>query len=436
MTQMPQSLEVESSLLGVMLFAPSTIEKVLDELKENNFYDKRHRILFKTINSMVLKDIDVDTITLANELKDIGELEQIGGITYLVELSNSVFTAANVDNYIKIIKEKFQRRQIIKLANDLLVQASDPQEDILKIISSAENEMYKIVTNDINDSMCSMSECVEDTLIKIEERVKNGGGLTGIPTGIVPLDNRTGGLQKGELTIVAARPSMGKTAFALNIAQNSSKNSNVAVFSIEMPKHQLVDRMLANIASIELGKIRTGILKDDEWNRIAIGSSQLASRNIKIDDSGAITVSKIKSQCRKLKVKGGLDVVVIDYLQIISIEKENLHKSREQQISGISSELKKMAKDLDVAVVCLSQLSRAPEQRADHRPMLSDLRESGSIEQDADTIMMLYRDDYYNKASEDAGIAECIIAKQRNGEVGTIKLAWVPQNQKFKNIFI
>ena len=436
MTQMPQSLEVESSLLGVMLFAPSTIQKVVDELKENNFYDKRHRILFKTINSMVLRDIDVDTVTLANELKDSGELEKIGGMTYLVELSNSVFTATNVDNYIKIIKEKFQRRQIIKLANDLLVQANNPKEDILKIISNVENAMYKIVTNDITDSMYSMNECVEDTLIKIEERVKNGGGITGISTGIVPLDKRTGGLQKGELTIVAARPSMGKTAFALNIAQNSSKHSKIAIFSIEMPKHQLVDRMLANISTIELEKIKTGILNEDEWNRIAICSSELASRNIKIDDRGVITVSKIKSQCRKLKIKDGLDVVIIDYLQIISTEKENNNKNREQQISEISSGLKKMAKDLDIAVVCLSQLSRAPEQRADHRPMLSDLRESGSIEQDADTIMMLYRDDYYNKESEEKGIAECIIAKQRNGEIGTIKLGWLPQNQKFKNIFI
>lgn len=436
MTQMPQSLEVESSLLGVMLFAPSTIQKVVDELKENNFYDKRHRILFKTINSMVLRDIDVDTVTLANELKDSGELETIGGMTYLVELSNSVFTATNVDNYIKIIKEKFQRRQIIKLANDLLVQANNPKEDILKIISNVENAMYKIVTNDITDSMYSMNECVEDTLIKIEERVKNGGGITGVSTGIVPLDKRTGGLQKGELTIVAARPSMGKTAFALNIAQNSSKHSKIAIFSIEMPKYQLIDRMLANISTIELEKIKTGILNEDEWNRIAICSSELASRNIKIDDRGVITVSKIKSQCRKLKIKDGLDVVIIDYLQIISTEKENNNKNREQQISEISSGLKKMAKDLDIAVVCLSQLSRAPEQRADHRPMLSDLRESGSIEQDADTIMMLYRDDYYNKESEEKGIAECIIAKQRNGEIGTIKLGWLPQNQKFKNIFI
>ena len=344
MTQMPQSLEVESSLLGVMLFAPSTIEKVLDELKENNFYDKRHRILFKTINSMVLRDIDVDTVTLANELKDSGELETIGGMTYLVELSNSVFTAANIDNYIKIIKEKFQRRQIIKLANDLLVQANNPKEDILKIISNVENAMYKIVTNDIVDSMHSMNECVEDTLIKIEERVKNGGGITGISTGIVPLDKRTGGLQKGELTIVAARPSMGKTAFALNIAQNSSKHSKIAIFSIEMPKYQLVDRMLANICTIELEKIKTGILNEDEWNRIAICSSELASRNIKIDDRGVITVSKIKTQCRKLKIKDGLDVVIIDYLQIISTEKENKNKNREQQISEISAGLKKWLK--------------------------------------------------------------------------------------------
>lgn len=435
MMKMPNSLEIESSLLGAMIYSPKIIEKVLDELKEENFYDKRHGILFKTINSMALNNCEIDIVTLANKLKDTKELEQIGGITYLTELSNLVFTTTNIDEYIKIIKEKFQRRQIIKLTHDLLVQASDSKEDILKIISNAENEMYKIVTNNVIDSMCSMNECVEDTLMKIEERVRQGGGITGLTTGIVPLNKRTGGLRKGELTIIAARPSMGKTAFALNLAESASRDGRVAIFSLEMPKEQLIDRMLSKTCNIELSKITNGILSDNEWNKIAIGSSELASKPIFIDDAGLITVSQIKAKCRKLQMKHGLDAIFIDYMQLISNEKEDKKLGREQQISKISSSLKRLAKDLNVAVICLSQLSRAPEQRADHRPMLSDLRESGSIEQDADTIMMLYRDEYYNKESEEKGVTECIIAKQRNGEVGTIKLAWMPKNQKFGGLF-
>lgn len=428
---LPKNLEAEQAVLGIILNNSKAIEDVIITLKPNDFYDTKHSIIFTSMLEMYSKDVNIDLITLNEELRKKDNLQDIGGITYLSELMGGVTMADNIKNYADIVKEKSARRKLIGAAQNLISKSYDSSHEIKEIISAAEDTIYTISENK-DSKVQKIGDSVDKTISNIEKIYQQGGGLIGISSGFSKVDKCLNGLQKGDFIILAARPSMGKTAFALNICCSVGKEYKTAMFSLEMSEEQITQRMLSSFTGIELSKLRSGMLEDKEWSRLAQYSSLLSSRKIAIDDTAALTVSDIKAKCRKLKIKEGLDVVVIDYMQLI--ESSSKSQSREQEISKISRNLKKMAKELDVTIIALSQLSRAPEQRPNHRPILSDLRESGSIEQDADVVMFLYRDEYYNIETEDKNIAECIIAKNRNGQVGTAKLAWLGQIQRFGDL--
>lgn len=427
---LPYSYEIEANILGNILKDPQTLNDVLEIININDFYRETHKIIYSVFIDLFTQNIKIDFITVSQALNKIDALAQIGGLTYLTQIQDSVLNTTNIKAHAAIIKEKSDKRKIIKLASNMMEEAYCEKNDTKKIVGDAENQLCSLVLNK-EDRMCNIDLVMESTLKTIENNYKNGGGITGISTGLYEIDRVTSGLQRQDLIIIAARPSMGKTTLAVNIGNYVAKTQQVAIFSLEMSKEQLVQKELSATAIVEYDKIRSGKLDDKEWDKIANASGRIASLNLKIDDTPGQSVNEIKAKCKKLKAQGGLDVIVIDYLQLMQ---GNGEKNREQEISNISRGLKVLAKELNITVIALSQLSRAPEQRSDHRPMLSDLRESGSIEQDADVVMFLYRDEYYNKESEDKNIAECIIGKQRNGRVGTIKLAWLGQYQMFANL--
>lgn len=428
---LPKNLEAEQGVLGIIINYSKAIEDVILDLKPHDFYDQRNIIIFTNMLEMYTKDINIDLITLSEELRKTGNLQDIGGISYLSAIMGSVTIADSIKEYTAIVREKSARRKLIAAAQDLISKSYDSSSKVKEIITIAEDTIYTISENK-ESKVQKISDSLERTISNIEKIYQQGGGLIGISSGFSKVDKCLNGLQRGDFIILAARPSMGKTAFALNICCSVGKNNKTAMFSLEMSEEQITQRMLSFFTGIELSKLRSGMLEDREWKRLAEYSSLLASRKITIDDTAALTVNDIKAKCRKLKIKEGLDVVVIDYLQLI--ESSSRSQSREQEISKISRSLKNMAKELDITVIALSQLSRAPEQRPNHRPILSDLRESGSIEQDADVVMFLYRDEYYNIDTEDKNIAECIIAKNRNGQVGTAKLTWIGQLQRFGDL--
>lgn len=422
---MPQNLRAEQELLGAILNAPETILDVIGTILATDFYQDRHKLIYGAMEELFKNNIKIDFVTLSEKLNN--KLGNIGGVTYISELAGSSF-GRNVKEYAKIIKEKSNMRNLIKLANTLKKSAYDDAESSQDIVSKVEEELFKISLNKEN-RLEGFNTVLESTMNDIQDAYNNkdGSGVTGLNTGINDINRMTGGLQKQDLIILAARPSMGKTTLAMNIGTNVSRKDVVAVFSLEMSKKQLCKKVLSSEALVDLLKINAGNLEDKDWEKIAMSSGPLANRKLFIDDTAAVTVSEIKAKCKKLKLQYKLDVVIIDYLQLISGKAEN----RTQEISKISRALKQLAKELDVTVIALSQLSRACESRPNKRPMLSDLRESGSIEQDADIVMFLYRDEYYNKESDEKNIAECIFAKNRSGKVGTVKLAWLGQYQKF-----
>lgn len=424
---MPQNIEAEKALLGSLINNKENIYEVDGLISAEDFYYDKHKEIYIAIKELENKDIDIDLITLLDLVNKKNIVKKCGGISYITDLSTEALYTDNVLSYVEIIKDKASRRSLIKAGRELVTKAYDNFE-VDEIVNSIENSLYQATNKNSEREVVKISDVINDTLDQIENNYKNGGRITGKTTGYKDLDECLSGLQKGDFVVIAARPSMGKTAFALNMGQFSAKESNVAVFSLEMPKIQLTQRLLSSMALVELQNIKTGKLNDRDFGKIATASNELAKRNIFIDDESTL-LSEVKAKCRMLKRKNGLDVVIIDYLQLIEVSEKSY--SREQEIAKISRELKKLAKSLDITVIALSQLSRAPEQRADHRPMLSDLRESGSIEQDADVIMFLYRDEYYYKESEDKNIAEVIVGKNRNGEVKTIKLGWVGQYQRF-----
>lgn len=424
---LPSNVQAEKSVLSCIINNQSKLIDVTDSLTESDFYVSGHKEIFKTIKHLNSKDVAIDLVTLLEQINKQDIIEKCGGISYVTDIATGFTTDSNIQEYIKIVKEKANRRNLIKIGRDL-IEKSFNLEEFQEALTYAEDEIYKIASSKDSGELIPMSQAVEDALIRIEKNYNNNGMILGETTGYREIDNVTSGLQKGDFILVAARPSMGKTAFALNLGQYASKKSNVAIFSLEMTKEQLTDRLLSAKCLVPLNAIRTGQMTDEQWDKIAKSSGDLSKRNIYIDDE-TMNITDIKAKCRKLKTQRGLDVVIIDYLQLI--EGGNNKTSREQEISSISRELKKIAKKLGITIIALSQLSRAPEQRADHRPMLSDLRDSGSLEQDADIIMMLYRDEYYNKDSEDNNIAEVIVNKNRNGEVKTIKLGWIGQYQRF-----
>ncbi len=431
---MPHSIEAEQSVIGSMIVDKTSIAEAMEVLKTEDFYKDAHKVIFTAILDLYQKDIGVDIITLTEHLKSKEKLEAAGGITYISELSGSVISTANVQSYIKIVSDKAVLRRLIKSSTKIIEESYNNQDDVLGAIDLAEKEIFNIANSKSTSDFESMSTVLERGFLEIERLFNNKGETTGVASGFRELDDKTSGFQKGDMVLIAARPSMGKTTFALNLAEYAALRSgkSIAVFSLEMSKEQLAYKLLCSEAHVDMLRLRTGNLDDKDWENIAKASGPLASAKIFIDDTAGISVMEMRSKCRRLKLEQGIDLIVIDYLQLMSGSKGN--ESRQQEVSEISRSIKALAKEMQCPVIALSQLSRAPEARADHRPMLSDLRESGSIEQDADLVMFLYRDEYYNKETEDKNVAECIIAKQRNGPTGTVKLAWLGQFSKFGNL--
>jgi len=431
----PHDEDAEQAVLGSMLTDNDAVMAAVEVLKEDAFYREDNKIIYQAILNLYSKSEPIDIITLKDELESMGKFEQVGGFEYLASLPDKVPTTANVQKYIKIVEEKSVLRNLIKTANEIIELGYNPTEDVEDIMDGAEKKIFDIMQSKNTKSYTPIKDVLVESFTNLEKLYNQKQHVTGVPTQFYDLDDKTAGLHGSELILVAARPAMGKTAFALNIATNAALRANVpvAIFSLEMSKDQLVNRMLCSEAMVDSNKVRTGKLDEEDWTKLAEAIGPLSEAGVYIDDTPGISVMEIRTKCRKLKMEKNIGLVVIDYLQLISGSNKR-NGSREQEISEISRSLKVLAKELNVPVIALSQLSRAVEQRDDHRPMLSDLRESGAIEQDADIVMFLYRDDYYNKESAEKDIAEVIIAKQRGGSTGTVKLYWMGNYTKFVNI--
>ena len=431
----PHDEDAEQAILGSMLTDNDAVMAAVEVLKEDAFYREDNKIIYQAILNLYSKSEPIDIITLKDELESMGKFEQVGGFEYLASLPDKVPTTANVQKYIKIVEEKSVLRNLIKTANEIIELGYNPTEDVEDIMDGAEKKIFDIMQSKNTKSYTPIKDVLVESFTNLEKLYNQKQHVTGVPTQFYDLDDKTAGLHGSELILVAARPAMGKTAFALNIATNAALRANVpvAIFSLEMSKDQLVNRMLCSEAMVDSNKVRTGKLDEEDWTKLAEAIGPLSEAGVYIDDTPGISVMEIRTKCRKLKMEKNIGLVVIDYLQLISGSNKR-NGSREQEISEISRSLKVLAKELNVPVIALSQLSRAVEQRDDHRPMLSDLRESGAIEQDADIVMFLYRDDYYNKESAEKDIAEVIIAKQRGGSTGTVKLYWMGNYTKFVNI--
>ena len=431
----PHDIDAEQAVLGSMLTDKDAVNAAIETLKEDAFYRDDNRIIYQAIVNLYSKSEPIDIITLKDELESMDKFEQVGGYEYLASLPDKVPTTANVQKYIKIVEEKSILRSLIKTANEIIELGYSPTEDVEDIMDGAEKKIFDIMQSKNQKGYSPIKDVLVESFTKLEELYNRKQHITGVPTGFAELDYKTAGLHGSELILVAARPAMGKTAFALNIATNAALRGNapVAIFSLEMSKDQLVNRILCSEAMVDSNKVRTGKLEEDDWVTLAGAIGPLSESEIYIDDTPGISVMEIRTKCRKLKMEKNIGLVVIDYLQLVQGSNKR-SGSREQEISEISRSLKILAKEINVPVIALSQLSRAVEQRPDHRPMLSDLRESGAIEQDADIVMFLYRDDYYNKESEKKDIAEVIIAKQRGGSTGTVELLWMGNYTKFVNL--
>lgn len=427
----PHNVESEQSILGSILLDKDAIITVTETIKPDDFYKEAHKIIYECMITLSNKGEPIDLITLTEELRKQGHLNDIGGISYITSLSTIVPTTSNVKYYADIVKEKSVLRKLIKASNEIINLGYSGATKIEDVLEQAEKSIFDISQEKTSDDFKSINLVLMDAYDMIEKLYTNKSDVTGITTGFKDLNKKINGLQRTDLILIAARPAMGKTAFSLNLVQNAALkgDASVAVFSLEMSKEQLVQRMLSSQSSVELKKIKTGTLNDNDWPRIIDAMAVLSDAKIHIDDTPGIKISELRSKCRKLKIEKGLDLVLIDYLQLM--EGEGNNESRQQEISKISRSLKILAKELNCPVVALSQLSRAPEQRADHRPMLSDLRESGAIEQDADIVMFLYRDEYYHADSESKNIGEVIIAKNRHGETGSVELVWLGEVQRF-----
>lgn len=430
----PHDIEAEQAVLGCMITDRDAVIAAIESLAEEDFYREDNKLIYKAILNLYNRAEPVDIITLKSELSSIGKFDEVGGLEYLAELPEKVPTTSNVDKYIKIVKEKSELRILIKTANDIITMSYDPTQEVESIMDGAEKKIFGIMQKKNQEGYASIKDILVDSFTELEELYNRKQHVTGVPTGFLDLDKMTAGLHNSDLVLVAARPAMGKSAFALNIATNAAiqANTGVAIFSLEMSKEQMANRILGSVAMVDGNSIRTGRIADDDWIKLATASGELSQTGIVIDDTPGISVMEIRAKCRKLKMEKNIGLVIIDYLQLV--QASSRAGSREQEIAEISRSLKILAKEINVPVIALSQLSRAPEQRPDHRPMLSDLRESGSIEQDADIVMFLYRDDYYNPDTEKKNIAEVIIAKHRAGSTGTVELAWLGNYTKFANL--
>jgi len=431
---MPQSIEAEQSVVGSMLLDNEAIVIASEIITSEDFYNKQYGVLFDAMVELQNEGSSVDVVTLQNRLKEKDVPPEVCSLEFIRDLVAMVPTSANVRHYARIVADKALLRRLIRLNEDIANTCYQGKESTDFILEDTEKRVFDLIQRRGSSDFVPIRQVVMNAMDKIEISSKNHGNVTGIATGFLDLDYRTAGMQPSDLVLIAARPSMGKTAFVLNIAQNVAfkQNECVAIFSLEMSKEQLVNRMFSLESSVDAQKLRTGQLMDDEWEKLIEGANTIGKSKLIIDDTPGITVSELRSKCRKFKLEHGLKMIIIDYLQLMSGSGRS--DSRQQEISDISRSLKSLARELNVPVLALSQLSRAVEQRPDHRPMLSDLRESGAIEQDADVVMFIYRDDYYNKETDRKGISEIIIAKQRNGPIGTVELAWLPQYTKFANL--
>ena len=432
---LPHSIEAEQSVIGSMILDRDAILVASEILTSDDFYQKQYGIIFDAMVELFNEGKPVDLVTLQNRLREKDVPPEISSMEFVRDLLNAVPTSANVRHYANIVSEKAVLRRLIKLTEEIENDCYLNKEPVEVIMEETEKKMFQLLGQRNSGDFMPIRQVVINTLENIERASKTKGNVTGIPTGFTDLDYKTSGLQNSDFILIAARPSMGKTAFVLNIAQYMAfkKDKAVAIFSLEMSREQLMNRLLSMESKVDSQHLRTGNLKDDEWSKLIESAGMIGESRLMIDDTPGISIGEMRSKCRKYKLEHGLDIIIIDYLQLMSGSGKSSSESRQQEISDISRSLKALARELNVPVVALSQLSRAVEQRTDHRPMLSDLRESGAIEQDADVVMFIYRDDYYNPDTEDKNIAEIIIAKQRNGPIGTVRLAWMPQYTRFGN---
>lgn len=429
---MPHNKEAEQSILGAMLIDADCVTLVFGDMPVNDFYIEANRLIFDVMQSLYNRSMPIDLVTVSEELTLREQLAAVGGVEYLAYLASTLPTTANVRHYIEIVQEAALRRRLIHAAENIMDLGYAPGAQ-KNVTDEAGRLIFDVLENQNQRGIIHIKDILPQVHDSLAEIYQNQGQITGVPTGIAELDKTLFGLQKSDLVLIAARPAMGKTSFALNIATHAAVHANVpiVIFSLEMSAVQLVSRIIASEMLIDSNHLRTGDLTDDDWEKVAASLSKLGSAPIYINDSTNVTISDIRAKCQRLKLEKGLGLIVIDYLQLMQGGRT---ESRQQEIADISRSLKTLAIELNIPIVALSQLSRAPEQRSDHRPMLSDLRESGSIEQDADIVMFLYRDDVYNPDSEKKNVAECIIAKHRNGSTGTVEMFWAGQYTRFMNL--
>ena len=431
---MPNSLEAEQSVIGSMIMDKEAIVIAIEMLLQEDFYYQQYGLLFQSMVELYNAGEPVDLVTLQAKLKAMNVPEEISSLEFVRDLITAVPTSANVKSYAQIVKDKSVLRALIRVTEDIENKCYSGQGELEDILADTEKNIFHLLQNRGVREFVPIKEIVLNALEKIEQASKTQGNVTGIPTGFMDLDYKMSGLQNSDFILVAARPSMGKTALVLNIAQYVAFHENLAtaIFSLEMSKEQLVNRLFSLESRVDAQILRSGNLNDSDWEKLIEGADVIGKSHLIIDDTPGISISELRSKCRKYKLEHDLKLIIIDYLQLMTGSGRT--DSRQQEISDISRSLKGLARELNVPVIALSQLSRAVEQRPDHRPMLSDLRESGAIEQDADVVMFIYRDDYYNKDTDKKNIAEIIIAKQRNGPIGTVNLVWLPQYTKFANM--
>ncbi len=432
----PQNIEAEIAVLGSMLISEDAIAQTIETLAPNYFYKDVHRKIFETIVELYDSNSPVDLITLSEELKKKGILEEVGGPAYLALIANSVPSAANVQYYAKMVKEKYILRSLINVSTEIIKRCHQSAEDVDELLDSAEKSIFEIVSHRIEGRVIPIKELIKSSIATIDNLYQRKSQITGIPSGFIEFDSLTAGFQNSDLVIVAGRPSMGKSAFACSIAEHVALDEKlpVAIFSLEMSKENLVHRMLCSHARVNAHKVRSGFLSPEDWTRLTSAAGKLLEAPIFIDDTTGINVLELRAKARRLKAHHDIKLLIVDYLQLMrSLSRA---ENRQQEISEISRSLKDLARELDIPVIAISQLSRATEQRQNRRPQLSDLRESGAIEQDADVVILLFREEYYYPSEENKGIAEVIIAKQRNGPVGVVKLAFIKEYTRFENLAV
>jgi len=430
----PQNLEAEMAVLGSMLLDQEAISVAVETIARDSFYKDSHKKIFDAVVELYNANIPVDIITLKDELKRKELLDSVGGISFLTSLVNTVPTAANIGHYASIVKEKFILRSLINNSTRIVSMCMDPERDVNELVDQAEKLIFEVSERRIAGSFLHLKEIIKESIEKIDKLYQNKAHVTGVPTGYVDFDIQTAGLQPSDLIIVAGRPSMGKSALALGMAEYAAVTAKipVAVFSLEMSNEQLAQRLLCSHARVDAHKVRTGYLATSDWPRLTAAAGKLSDSPLFIDDTPGISVMELRAKARRLKMRHNIQLIILDYLQLM--RGSGGIESRQQEISEISRSLKALARELNVPVVAISQLSRAVESRTDHRPQLSDLRESGAIEQDADLVVLILREEYYNPTPDNQGIAEIIIAKQRNGPVGSVKVSFIKEFTRFENI--